>query len=265
MINKPPLGSQINWAHPLARGLVACWLMNEGSGNMVQDYTLNQIRGIMTATCLWTGSPDGCATDFGTITSTTEYISITDPRIINLPETKNISVIISNKPNYTNNYDGRSICCLSWSGTDDLIIYPNGDTTLGRRIFWRDCGGNVISVASFNALDVWQVMAFTATIGEQKLYVNGSLIGTGANTLAGAGPFAAFNIGAYGEDARQNFGGSIGYVYLYDRPLSATEVNDLYVSPYAMFEQAPYWMWYQEAAGSNIPVFMHHYQHNLGR
>ena len=28
----PPLGSQINWGHPLSKGLVGCWLMNEGRG-----------------------------------------------------------------------------------------------------------------------------------------------------------------------------------------------------------------------------------------
>ena len=34
---KPLLGRQINWAHPLAKGLVACWVFNEGSGNKVYD------------------------------------------------------------------------------------------------------------------------------------------------------------------------------------------------------------------------------------
>lgn len=29
---KPPLGSQINWGHPLSQGLVGCWIMNEGGG-----------------------------------------------------------------------------------------------------------------------------------------------------------------------------------------------------------------------------------------
>ena len=29
---KPPLGSYIDWSHPLAEGLVGCWLFNEGSG-----------------------------------------------------------------------------------------------------------------------------------------------------------------------------------------------------------------------------------------
>lgn len=36
---KPPLGSQINWSHPLSKGLVGCWLMNEGGGNPVNLVT----------------------------------------------------------------------------------------------------------------------------------------------------------------------------------------------------------------------------------
>jgi len=34
---KPLPGRLIQPAHPLARGLVACWLMNEGSGNRTKD------------------------------------------------------------------------------------------------------------------------------------------------------------------------------------------------------------------------------------
>lgn len=34
---EPPLGARINWRHPLARGIVACWLANEGSGATVHD------------------------------------------------------------------------------------------------------------------------------------------------------------------------------------------------------------------------------------
>src|SRR3990172_6713988 len=43
--SKPTLGSQINWGHPLAQGLVGCWLMNEGCGgksyNLVNDLYLS--------------------------------------------------------------------------------------------------------------------------------------------------------------------------------------------------------------------------------
>ena len=38
---KPMLGRQINWAHPLSRGLVGLWLFNEGSGNKVFDLSGN--------------------------------------------------------------------------------------------------------------------------------------------------------------------------------------------------------------------------------
>lgn len=30
--SKPPAGSSIDWSHPLAKGMVGCWLFNEGGG-----------------------------------------------------------------------------------------------------------------------------------------------------------------------------------------------------------------------------------------
>ena len=41
MILKPPLGTQLNYSHPLSQGLVGYWLMNEGSGNQLNDLSLN--------------------------------------------------------------------------------------------------------------------------------------------------------------------------------------------------------------------------------
>jgi hypothetical protein len=29
---KPPIGATIDWSHPLAQGLVGCWMFNEGGG-----------------------------------------------------------------------------------------------------------------------------------------------------------------------------------------------------------------------------------------
>ncbi len=46
---KPLLGRQINWAHPLAKGLIGCWVMNEGSGNKLfnlvnREYNLDFVN-----------------------------------------------------------------------------------------------------------------------------------------------------------------------------------------------------------------------------
>src|SRR3990167_7263966 len=40
---KPVVGSQINWGHPLAKGLVGCWLMNERGGRKIIDLSKKRI------------------------------------------------------------------------------------------------------------------------------------------------------------------------------------------------------------------------------
>ena len=51
--HKPFRGIQINWAHPLARGLVGVWLMNEGTGNKIYDLSGNQHIGTFENTPTW--------------------------------------------------------------------------------------------------------------------------------------------------------------------------------------------------------------------
>lgn len=43
---KPGLGSEIDWGHPLSRGLVGCWLFNEGAGRLAMDIA-GQNHGLM--------------------------------------------------------------------------------------------------------------------------------------------------------------------------------------------------------------------------
>ena len=38
----PPLGARINWSHPINRGLVGCWLMNEGGGQVYRNLAGNR-------------------------------------------------------------------------------------------------------------------------------------------------------------------------------------------------------------------------------
>jgi len=44
---KPLPGAEIDWGHPLAQGLVGCWLMNEGAGVSVADYSAGGNHGIL--------------------------------------------------------------------------------------------------------------------------------------------------------------------------------------------------------------------------
>ena len=61
---KPPLGSRIDTGHPLAQGLVACWLFNEGGGTLVRDITGNGNDATPdTGTPTWTPTTEGIAVD----------------------------------------------------------------------------------------------------------------------------------------------------------------------------------------------------------
>lgn len=60
---KPPLGIWPNWKHPLAQGLIHCWPMKEGGGNVVNDLlnTLDMTGYGTAGTPLWTPGNHGAA------------------------------------------------------------------------------------------------------------------------------------------------------------------------------------------------------------
>ncbi len=63
-IQKPPLGTPINWGHPLAQGLVGCWLMNEGGGLYAFDSSGRNNKGALTNLPLWYPGKSGTALSF---------------------------------------------------------------------------------------------------------------------------------------------------------------------------------------------------------
>jgi len=74
-------------------------------------------------------------------------------------------------------------------------------------------------------------------------------------------PDGTANQNKIGEQANYTFDGRIDVVYVWNRQLSQQEATYLNSSPYAMFEQRPYWMDYvEEAVGLSIPVAMNHFR-----
>jgi len=64
---KPPVSARLIKGHPLARGIVGCWLFNEGSGNKVFDLSGNGNTGLFgTGTNIptWKSGKFGPATSF---------------------------------------------------------------------------------------------------------------------------------------------------------------------------------------------------------
>jgi hypothetical protein len=233
---------QINKTHPLARGLVGCWVMNEQTGDKVFDLSGNDNTGTITGAD-WVA--DGL--DFGASSDNSKYISVTASQIINLPVSGNFSIVLSGTPNYGNQ---ASRAIISWGGADDFIFYPNDNSNGigGMRVFWRDTGGNTINYDGADLIGVKTQFTYTSAPTAQIGYQDGIQVGSSSPSLAGVGPFNSFRIGNW-TDSIQPFGGDVQYVYIYNRALSAEEVAWLNREPYAMFEQpiSPASLYYEAA------------------
>jgi len=115
-IIKPPFGAQLNLDHPLARGMVGCWLFNEGSGNKAQDYsgqgnigTLTNFNDPPIATSGWNAGPHGGAlafdgsndyVDFGAMPLATISPKAFTLEIILKPDDNSVDLIIDHGTAY---------------------------------------------------------------------------------------------------------------------------------------------------------------------
>src|SRR3990167_10590368 len=64
---KPPVGAQINWGHPLARRLIALFVMNEGGGSPMS--LVSSQRMIPTGAPLWATNRAGLARNYAAISA----------------------------------------------------------------------------------------------------------------------------------------------------------------------------------------------------
>ena len=228
---KPVLGTMLNRSHPLAQGLVGCWVMNEVSGGIINDCSGNGNTGTFNSVT-WSVSEHGIGTFYGDRTED-YYISFTSDQLVNLPVTKNLSIVarfFSTSPGLS----GEPL--VTWGGTDDLLFYPNDGATGdgGLRVFWRDAGASQVDYAGPDLNGIWTQTIYTATVGRQVGYQDGILVATDTESLVNAGPFNSFRIGSWADSA-QEYGGHVTYIYIYNRALTQTEVQSLYREPYQMF------------------------------
>lgn len=222
---KPPRGTLLNRSHPLARGLVGCWLFNEGTGKKVFDLSGNGNHGDFgsgTAAPSWVIAEHGFALDFD---GSDDFISITNFKTFQGPGSLVARI-------YTRD--------VTW---DPQVIVQMQDTAATYRRFelslpeaanelWQVYRYNG-SVTSDNVAvaDQWTHVVATCdnSVG-LRLYIDG-LLQTGTDT-GKDDDYNQFRIGR-GADF---FYGMIDHVFFYDRMLTAAEVAYLHREPYAMFQ-----------------------------
>ncbi|MFH1716954.1 MAG: LamG domain-containing protein [Planctomycetota bacterium] len=232
---KPIRALQVNWSHPLARGLAGCWLMNEGTGEKVADYGLRRQVGSFyysTAAPAWKPGKNGPCIEFGA----DRCIDCGTGRF-GWDITNEVSVValVNQSANQTNTIFGRSAYCRP------ARLHAQSNGRISWRVFTDTANDCIISSTSLHATDgsEWVHAAGTWRQHDARLYVNAvqeaSNTATDGNLTVTDGQFVGIG-GNYEGGYLYCFNGRIEYVFIYNRALSPEEIRWLYREPFAMFE-----------------------------
>ena len=250
---KPVLGTQLNLGHPLARGLVGCWLMNEGGGNLVADLSGNGNAGTsVDSGVTWQASRHGtalhfdgsasyvnCGTDVGIdgareITIVTRYM---------LDATGSYDVIAGKYLDSTNNI---SINANTVSGTALSFTVADGSTNYGWTFAGAVTTGKLYQISCvFNGYGNGNTERAKIYIDDVNLSLNYTgIIPSAAPSLTSTN----FNIGNTSDTFC--FNGLMYYMYVFNRALTPNDIQSLYMDPYQMLRHDPIELWAAAAASA---------------
>ncbi len=225
---KPLLGRRINPYHPLAQGLVGCWLLNEGGGDKIFDLSGYGNVGTFVNNPTWV--PDGLeVTEDGDEHVTLGRSSILQPSEITLVvgAIKTADIAANNTgllrtPQETQNTGG--ILAIHSDEKARFFIMNLADNQ------WAICeSDNIVPLGSEH-----QYIG-TCDGSDVFLHIDGVL-------QADTESVSAIKWGTVNQDAAvgrynvQTPDAIITYAFYYNRALTPRQITSLHAEPYAMFE-----------------------------
>lgn len=234
---KPMLGMKLNRAHPLADGLVGCWLFNEGVGNKAYDLsgygnhgTLANMAFPPTVVSGWNPGRRGPAIAFK---GSTDYINCGNDSSLNITDAITIEAWV--KPTEAK----QESICGNFVGAA-LGGYAIAILASRKLYFIVGSSGGANTIMGNTALSINSFHQIVAT--HDGTYLNVYLDGKSDKPPVSAThvPFGASSSAVYIGKTPYTYGyfkGMADEVKIYNRTLSAEEVKWLYHEPYAMFER----------------------------
>ena len=245
-ITKPKPGVRIDPLHPLSRGLVGCWLFNEGAGSVLYDISGGGHHGTLTnmePPTDWVGSLHGGGLYFD---GANDYVDTNLTVDLTL-----FSIAFWFKTTETSD-NTRFIGRFSEGGANDPYVLISYETNYqGIKASLKDDDGDTRTIDGSTDIndDVWRHCVFTlAPGGVGTIYINGVLDGTAIG--AALGTFSAngenFFLGAYNSKGTAGAFITVTFddVRFYTRALSVQEIQQLYHDPYCNLLRIPirrYW------------------------
>lgn len=243
VILKPPFGSTFRRDHPIAKGCVGYWAMNEGGGSKVYDLSGYGNHGAFVAGSepTWVTGDDGHqlyfndkAIDLGDYVYDQCASALTIVARV-MPTASAVTSRIIDK------YPGPSIYGET---TNEWGFYGSiGGTGRDRKWDWTW------------ADNAWQTAAFRLGAGFQQLYVDGvlkvaNLIGGPFSGAYDTGTTTNAYVGNRVSDMARQWVGNISWLQIYARALLPAEISELYADPFALIRPIRrYWMLGQVGGG----------------
>lgn len=220
---KPPLGSSMDWSHPLSNGVVGRWLMNENAGNIIIDITGNN-HCTLYNDVTWKKHHAGEIV----LNGTNQYAQKTSPKGLAIEKFSIVAWIYPTSfPFYQRIFyiGGTSSLVQRIS----LITNPNGNLcyVVNNGDQWQWLSAQALSI------NTWQMVAITYSCQTTLYYIDGKLDANSYTDTAVPSHSADYLIIGYlPATGGQWFAGSISQIIVYNRALSKDEIASLYSNPY---------------------------------
>lgn len=261
-MRKPPPGVPPNPDHDLTQGLVACWLMNENSGNVAADVTGSTGDMILSSTMDpatdWVPGKDGPSIDFDGI----DDLAVGGTGILVRGPELTVAMlamcrtdgedqfIVSRGANDTARnllLWGDDVCAsgVQGSGNTDTFAFNVGSTSVA--------GNRVNGATGARVLDTWQHVVGVMKETHRAIYVDGELSGSHSSATETNATTADDQIQLCKWMTTVNADAKVGHVMIWNRALTAEEIRSLSEAPYQMFEPTP--SYYEMLQGRGHIVF----------
>jgi len=236
-LQKPPLGALPLYGHSLMPN-VGLWLFNEGSGNKVFDLSGNGRTGTLTGTApSWSSGKFGPAV---LLPGTDEHILIS-PEIYQTTECTRIAWINSTAVGQEPVFGGDDV-------SDRSVFEIYTADKMGLYAYGLSTSGYHVSTSSVIA-GKWHQVGYTYGGGTLQIIFDGVVENTVTGLTGNIG-----DIDFIGKYTGRYFGGQIDNVVIYNRALSASEIDLLYREHFFTFEREPIELWSAATQGGAPPA-----------
>jgi type II secretory pathway pseudopilin PulG len=201
--------------------VVGYWHFDEGTATTTYDASGNANTGTLTNSPTWQSGTSCKAGGCLLFSETGKYVSFPYQSSLKLGDTGTLSLWF-----YPNSLAASTHNLISYGGSNYSAGYLMSQFGSNLYVYWMS-GSPLATLSSFFSVGSWSHIAVVNDSGSLSVYKNGTLAGTATSSGSIANSYATY-IGGDPNNATWTPSGIIDEIRVYDRALSASEIEAIY-------------------------------------